>query len=71
VCCCLGNLCLIDFWVGNNKVDNLGGIPSWLVIWGLINDGKLHQNLGICLLLDHFKVVNLFYAIALNVHSKR
>ncbi len=51
-------------------MDNLGEIPSWLVIWGLINDAKLLQNLGLCMLLDHFKVVSLFYAIALNVQHK-
>ncbi len=51
-------------------MDNFGGIPFWLVIWGLINDAKLLQNLGLCLLLDHFRVVNFFYAIALNMHPK-
>jgi len=51
-------------------VDNLGKIPSWLIIWGLINDAKLLQNLGLYLLLNHFKVVSPFYAIALNVHHK-
>jgi hypothetical protein len=48
-------LCLVDFWAGNTKwtykMDSLGGIPSWLDIWGLINDAKLFQNLGHCLLL--------------------
>jgi len=48
----------------------LGGIPSWLVIWGLINDAKLFQNLGLCLLLDHFRVVSVFYVIVLNARPK-
>jgi hypothetical protein len=57
--------------VGNTKWTAWGGrVSSWLVIWGLMNDVKLHQNMGICLLLDHFKVVNNFYAIALNAHPK-
>jgi hypothetical protein len=51
-------------------VDNLGEIPFSLIIWGLVNNAKLLQNLGLCLLLDHFKVVSLFYAITLNVHRK-
>ncbi len=51
-------------------MDSLGEIPFWLVIWGLINNAKLLQNLGLCLLLDHFKVVSLFYVIALNAHRK-
>ncbi len=41
-------------------MDSLGGIPSWLIIWGLINDAKLFQDLGLCLLLDHFRVVGFF-----------
>jgi hypothetical protein len=52
------------------KADNVGEISSWLVIWGLINDAKLLQNLGLWLLLDQFKVVSFFNAIALNVHRK-
>jgi len=51
-------------------VDSLGGIPSWLIIWGLINDAKLLQNLGFCLFIDHFKVVSIFCVIALNAHPK-
>jgi hypothetical protein len=41
-------------------MDNLGGIPSLLVIWGLINGAKLFQNLGSCLLIDYFRLVSLF-----------
>ncbi len=51
-------------------MDSLGGIPSWLVIWGLINDAKLFQNFGLCLLLDHFRFVSFFYVIVLNAHPK-
>jgi hypothetical protein len=51
-------------------MDSFGGIPSCLIIWGLINDAKLFQNLGFCLLIDHFRVVSSFYVIALNVHPK-
>ncbi len=60
MCCCSCDLCLVDFWTGNTKWITWGKIPSWLVIWGLINDAKLFQNLGLCLLLDRFKVVSFF-----------
>jgi hypothetical protein len=60
---------LLIFW-WEIQSGQLGGVPFWLVIWGLINDAKLLQNLVLCLLLDHFRVVNFFYAIALNVHPK-
>jgi hypothetical protein len=58
------------FWAGNTKWIAWGGIPSWLVIWGLINDAKLFQNLSFCLLIDHFKVVIFFDVTVLNAHPK-
>jgi hypothetical protein len=63
-------VCALLIFGWKYKVDILGGIPSWLVIWGLINDTKFFQNLGLGLLLDHFKVVKFFYAIVLNADPK-
>jgi hypothetical protein len=70
MCVVVHVICAFLFLGKKYKVDSLGGIPSWLVIWGLINDAKFFQNLDICLLLDHFRVVNLFYVIVLNAHPK-
>jgi len=65
-------MCVVCSWFlgGKYKVDSLGGIPSWLIIWGLINDAKLLQNLRFCLFIDHFTVVSIFCVIALNAHPK-
>jgi hypothetical protein len=65
-------MCALCSWfLGRKyKVDSLGEIPSWLIIWGLINDAKLLQNLRFCLFIDHFKVVSIFCVIALNAHPK-
>jgi hypothetical protein len=63
-------ICALLIFGREIKSGQLGGIPSWPVIWGLLNDAKLLQNLGVCLLLDHFRVVSFFYAIALNAHPK-